>query len=111
MQDDGVQCSFPLISFLHADSKDPTIEDECSSKLQKLKETHIEEEDEVFDLVSPAEERMLTEDFDVTEFKASTIIDVNSKPLSRELVTSNFVIPGLPSFLINRKNYILLSYI
>lgn len=61
--------------------------------------------------VSPSEERKLTEGFDVTEFKASTIIDVNSTPVSRELVTSNFVIPGLPSFLINGKNYILLSHI
>lgn len=36
--------------FLHVDSKDPTIEDECSSKVQKLNvfETHLEEEDEVF---------------------------------------------------------------
>ena len=69
--------------FLHADSKDPTIKDECLGKIQKLNvfETHLEEEDGVFDLILPAEERKMTEDFDVTEFKASTIIDVNSTPV------------------------------
>ena len=70
--------------FLHANSKDPNVEDECSNKGQKLNvfEMHIEEEDEVFDLVLPAKERKLTEDFDVVEFKASTIIDVNLTPIS-----------------------------
>ena len=93
--------------FLHSESKDPTLEDECPGKIQKPNdfETHLEEEDEAFDLVSPSKERKLTEGFDVTKFKESTTIDVNSTPVSRKLDTSNFVIPGLPSFFINGKNY------
>ena len=71
--------AFLAYLFLHVDLKDPTIEDECSSKVQKF---NVEEEEEVFDLVSPAEERKLTEGFDIAKFKASTIIDVNSTPVS-----------------------------
>lgn len=67
--------AFLAYLFLHADSKDPTIEDECSSKVQKF---NVEE---VSDLVSPSEERKLIEGFDITEFKAWTIIDVNSTPV------------------------------
>ena len=76
--------AFLAYLFLHADSKNPIAEDEPSSKGQKLSvvEIHPKEEDEVFDLVSPFEERRLIEDFDVVEFKASTIIDVNSAHVS-----------------------------
>ena len=69
---------------LHVDSEDPTMRDETSSKGPKpyVVETKVEEEDKVFDLISPLEERKLPEDFDVVEFKASTVIDVNSTTVS-----------------------------